>query len=168
MQTNLALADAIVGGTFAPSNLNAPTGCIGDAQIAAAAGIKASKLQHQYVQPYSQPGASNAAVERKVAHVVRGATGLVVDFNVGARVAAIGGATATIDLQANGVSLLTTPVSLTSATAAYALLAGSLAAGAASLTAGMVIEVVVSAATVGGGTLAQGLFAEVNIREDAQ
>jgi hypothetical protein len=168
MQLSLTLNDSIYGGVLAPSSFAPPAGSIPNVAIPAAAGISASKLQHQYEKEYAQPGATAAFVERKVVHVVRGANASITDFQVGAVVAALGAATATVDLQSNGVSLLTAPVSLTSATAAYGLVAGALAAGAGTLVAGNVIEIVVSAATVGGGTLAKGLFGQANIREDAQ
>ena len=160
--------DLLVSGNITSKTMNIPAGAVNDAAVAAAAGVQASKLQHQHECEYSQPGAQNAAVERKVVHIVRGATGLVGDFQVGARVAATGNATATIDLQSNGVSLLTGQITLDSTTAAYVLKAGSLAAGALTLAAGNVIEVVISAVNAGSGALAQGLFAEANIREDAQ
>lgn len=169
-QTQLP-TDLYVGGSLSCKTFAPPAGCIGDSAVEASPGaglaIQASKLQQQYTKTYSQPGASNAAVERKVVHVVEGATATIQSFQVGARVAAIGAATATIDLQVNGTSILTATISLTSATAAYALVTPA-GYTSTSLTQGNVVEVVVSAATAGGGTLAQGLFAQVEIREDPQ
>lgn len=158
--------DYLVTGALVANSVNSRTGSITDAMIAALAGLQASKLQHQYEPEYAQTFASNATVERKVVHVVRGASATLVEFQVGASTAAIGAATATIDLLKNGSTMLTAAVSLTSATAAFALLAGTLASTA--LVAGDVLEVNVSAAVAGGGTLAKGLFAEFTIREDAQ
>lgn len=139
---------------------------ITDAMVVAAAGVQASKLQHQYTHAYSQPAANSAAVERKVTHVVRGATATILDFKVGATTAALTGATATFDLWKNGVSVLTGTITLDQNTAAYALKAGTFAS--TSSVAGDVWEIVVSAVAAGGGTLAKGLFAYLTLREDAQ
>jgi len=165
MAQDIVNNDLLVTGTVSAKALTLTNASITDANVVAAAGVQASKLQHQFTQCYAQPGANNATVERKVIHVVRGATGTVLEFKVGARVAAIGAATATLDLYKNGTTMLTGTISLTSATAAYILLAGTLASS--SLAVGDVLEAVVTAATAGGGTLAIGLFAYLTLREDA-
>jgi len=159
--------DIIVPGQVIAAQNIPSAGSITDNMVAGSAAIAASKQEHQHQHSYAQPGASNAAVERKVIHVVRGATARVQEFKVGATTAATSDATATIDLKKNNTSLLTGTISLTSATAAYGLLAGTLAAGALTLVAGDVLEVVVSAVNAGSGALAKGLFAELTIREDA-
>jgi len=165
MQQQLAITDAIVGGLFAPNQFTPPSNSIPGTAISGQ--LPNSVLQHQYEKEYSQPGASNAAVERKVVHVVHSANGgTVVDFNVGARVAAIGGATATWDLYKNGASILTGTITLDNGTAAYVLKAGTLSA--TTLAQNDVLEVVVPAVAAGGGTLAQGLFATVTVRENTQ
>jgi hypothetical protein len=168
MQQTLSNADSIVGGGLAPTSFAPPTGCITDAAVQAAAGIQASKLQHQHQHTKGQDGAAVAAVFRQQLHTVRGATASVTDFNVGAVVAALGNATATLDLQSGGVSILTGTITLDSTTAAYVLKAGALAAAASTLVAGNVIELVCTAVNAGTGTLAKGLFGEVNMREAAQ
>jgi hypothetical protein len=158
--------DLLVVGNISAKGLTLTTASITDAMVVAAAGLQASKLQHQYTQVYAQPGANNAGVERKVIHVVRGATATVLEFKVGARVAATGNATATIDCYRNGATILTGTITLDSTTAAYILKAGTLAAF--SPVAGDVFETVVTAVNPGTGTLAQGLFAYLTVREDAQ
>ena len=152
--------------TFAGA-MNLPVDSVGDVDVQAAANISASKLEHQYEPVYRQVSTASAAVDRQVLHIVKGATGSIFDFRVGAVTAAIGDATATIDLKKNGTTILTATISLGSTTAAYIL---KTPAGYTStaLVVGDVLEVHVTAATIGTGTLALGLFAQLIIREKAQ
>jgi hypothetical protein len=152
--------------TFA-GPLNLGSGTIGDPAVAAGANVAASKLEHQYEPVYRQESGTTAATGRQVLHVVKGATGTIMDFRVGAVTAAIGGATATFDLKKNGSTILTGTIGLDSSTAAFAL---KTPAGYTStaLVAGDVLEVHVTAVAAGGGTLAVGLFAQLVLREKAQ
>ncbi len=159
--------DLQVQGNLSASTMTLPAASVGDAQATTGSPITAAKLQHQYekiAQP--QDSTTNAAVSRKVIHVVKGATATIVSFDVGAVTAATVDATTTIDLKKNGSSILTGAVSLTASTAAFALLAGSLASS--SLVAGDVLEFHITAATVAAGALAKGVFGRLVIREDAQ
>lgn len=151
-----------VTGGFVP-----PKASIGDVSIAAGSSgayVQAAKLQQQFQKEYCQPSAQTAAVETKVIHVTRGATAVIQDIVFGAVVANIGAATVVLDLLKNGASILTAQITLTSATAAYALVSGVLAS--TSSVAGDVFEVKVVSATAGGGTIAKGVFARFTTRED--
>ena len=96
--------------------------------------------------------------------MVYGTTGTVVAFEVGSVTACTGDSTITVDLHKNGASILTGVITLDSANTAYIVEAGTLSS--ATLADGDVLEVVVNA-TVGTGTLGNGVFASCIIREDA-
>ena len=155
-------------GAISAKTINQPLGSISDAEIQAGAPgnyIEASKVSHKHIKTFAQDFTTTAVAERRVVHVVHGATATVEQFQCGAAVAAIGGATATIDLKKNGTTILTGTISLTSATAAFASL---FAAGFTStaLVAGDVLEIAITAVASGGGTLALGVFAQVTLYED--
>ena len=167
MAYSLVDGDLRVSGTFSAGTLIVPNNTVVNASIQASAGIDASKLEHQH-QPtiWLSDYATNAAVTRRVVHVVRGATAVIWDFKVGAAIAATVDATATIDLKKNGTSILSSSISLTATTAAFALKGGSFSSTA--LVQNDVLEIDVSAVSAGAGALAKGLFATLEIREAAQ
>ncbi len=171
MQITMGAQDSILGGSVAPLQLGIPSGAVSDTNVAAAAAIQTTKLLHQYLKHYSQ-AAVNVAAERKVVHVVRGTGGeQLAEALVGAVTAPIGAATFVIDIQANGVSLLSAgPVTIGTSQIAsnYATYSLTLAAGAASIAQGQAVEVVISSPTAGGGTLAQEVFAQLKFRGPAQ
>lgn len=144
-----------------------PAGSWTNTQINASAAIDATKLKHQYAPVFSQVHGSAATSERRVIHVARSA-GEVTAAEAGHVVAGAGGATVTVDVRKNGTSILTgaTPISLTVAGAAYSKTTGSLNSSLTAYVAGDVFEIVL-VATAGGGTLPQGVFADVVFREGA-
>ena len=152
------------GGLQVSGVLALPTLCVGDAQINPSNPVTALKMEHRFMPRVSQPFGTAAIVERKAVHRAR-AAGAVTAFWVGSTAANVGAATVTIDLLKNGVTVLVSPVVLTSANAAFVAVAASLAAGAA-YAAGDVIEVSITVAA-GGGTLAQGVFGEPVLTEGA-
>lgn len=156
--------DLYVRGGLVPQAFTPPANCIGDSAIPAGAGIQQTKLEHQHRGSYRQPNAA-AAAETKVVAVVYGATGTLLAFKAGAIGPAVGADTCSVDLKKNGASVLTAPVSLTSAQAAYALVAGAIATVA--LVAGDVLTVVVTPNHTS-GTLPTGVFATPTWKEDAQ
>lgn len=158
-------SDLYVNGHIASKTMTPPAGSVTNNSVIAAAGIEATKLEHQFEPVYSQEAATVAAADNKVMHVVRGATGDVIQFAAGSVVVAVGDSTATIDLQKNGVSILTAAIVLDNANAVRTLEA---AAGysATTLAAGDVLSVVVTV-TPGTGTLPKGLFVRLTVREDA-
>lgn len=150
--------DVTFGGT-----VNLPSVCVGNAQVKTLAGIAATKLEHQHRVPYAQESDTTAADESRVVHVVKGVTGSLQAFSAGCVVANIGDSTITVDLHKNGVTVLTAPISLSSADAAYEVVAGVLAS--AGVVVGDVLEVVIDA-TIGTGTLGTGLFTSLDLHED--
>ncbi len=138
---------------------------ITDAMISPVAAIDADKQEHYYEKQYSQLATANAATDRQVLHVVRGSSGSVVELAIGARTAGTGTSTVTVDLKKNGTTILTGSASLTSATAAFALLLASIAT--ATLATGDVLELHITAVSAGSGALPIGLFAQLRVREFA-
>lgn len=165
MPTNVFPSDVLIQGTLTPTTINLPASSVTNTAVAAAAGISASKLQHAHRAVLAQGSASNAAAQTQVLHVVVGATGTVQAVKAGAVVPAVGAATATVDIKKNGTTILSAPISLSSAQTARQLVSGTITVPAVAV--GDVLEIVITA-TAGGGTLAQGLFAAVDIFEDAQ
>lgn len=138
-----------------------PDGSFGDSQMSASSPLLATKVKHQYVKVAAQVHGSAAAAERRVVHVAR-SSGEVTAFEAGIVVAAVGDSTVSVDLRKNGTTILSAPVSISSAQAAYAEVAGTISGG--SYSAGDVFEVVITV-TAGTGTLPQGLYADAVFRE---
>jgi hypothetical protein len=143
-----------------------PAESYGNREIDPGDPIAATKLDHQYTPPFSQVHGVAAADERRVVHVAR-AAGEVTAFWAGITQAAVGDSTVTVDLKKNGTSVLTSVITITSAKVAYEETNGAVVTtGAEEYAAGDVFEVVVDA-TVGTGTLPQGLYAQPVFREAA-
>jgi hypothetical protein len=139
-----------------------PANCITNTNIPAAAGVEASKLQHQYEPCYSQSG--NAAAATVVLHIVKGATATVQAVRAVSVAAATGDSTATIDVKKNGTTIISAPIVLDSGNTAYVLEAGTL-----TVPAGVAGDVYTAVITIsaGSGTLPTGLSVQLVIREDA-
>lgn len=150
-------------GNISGQTITIPASSVSNGQVQALAGVDASKLQHQHQPVVGQAG--TAADQTTVVHVARGATGTVVGFAAGLVGPCTGDSTVTFDLKKNGVTVLSSPVSVDSGDAAYAIVSGTVTVPA--LAQDDVLTVVVDA-TVGTGTLGTGAFASVTIREDAQ
>jgi hypothetical protein len=158
--------DLIIQGVCAPATLNIPASTILDAAVNANAGIQASKLQHQYSHNKSDDFSTTTAVERSVVHTVYGATGTLLRFGVGVTTAAIGAATVTVDLKKNGITILTATITIDSTLAANAVRTGTFVS--TGLVAADVLELHITAAVAGGGTLPKGFFSQLILREDPQ
>lgn len=155
--------DVIITGTLVPAALNIPSATVLNASVQAAAGISASKLEHQHQKSYGQANAA-ASDETRVIHVVHGATGEILEFEAGSIAKAVGDSTVTVDLQVNGVSVLSAVITLDNANTNYVAEAGTISS--ADLADGDVLTIVIDA-TVGTGTLPTGVFCSVKLREDA-
>jgi len=140
-----------------------PPGAVTAANIAAAAGVEATKLEHQHREIYQQESDTTSVSEDRVVHVVKGTTGDLKTFRAGSVVANIGAATITVDLHKNGSTILSAPITLDNGDAAYALVAGVISSEP--VVADDVLEVVV-VATAGGGTVGKGVFASLDVFED--
>lgn len=146
-----------------PFTVRIPAGSLGDQEFASSDPLTAAKQQHQFPQRFSQAYGTAAVAARHVVHAARSA-GTLLEFRCGLAVANIGAATVTINLYKNGSTILSAPVVLDSSGVAYALTDGVFSS--ASYVANDVFEVVVTVAA-GGGTLGQGLVAQLMVREAA-
>ena len=163
MGLNVVDGDQTVRGTLRPTGFVCPAGVIGSAAINASSPIEAAKLDHQYQRVLAQAHGTAATAERRVIHLAK-AAGSVVQVRAGVTVAAVGDATVSVDVRKNGATILSGAVSLTSAVAAFGHLDGSVSA--APYVADDVFEVVITV-SAGTGTLPQGVFAELVVREAA-
>lgn len=154
------------GGSLYP-----PAGSVNDDHVSSDANkrIQATKLIHQSrpTVELAAPG-SNIAAVTKLHHIVRGATGTIVGFEVAITGAAGGDRTATVDLQKSTsggafATVLTAPITINSTTTIRTAVAATIAS--ASLVDGDILQIVVA---LGGssGTQPQGLVATTNLRED--
>jgi hypothetical protein len=155
--------DIFIGGTLQATYFVAPANSIGDAAIPLGAGIQAEKLEHLNPALFSQNG--SAAAETRVVFVAAAAC-TVEAFRAGSVTPAVGVAVATLDLRKNGVSVLTAPITLDSANAAYTPESGTLS-GAPTLAAGDVLTVVATS-TPGGGTAPTGMYAVARVHQLGQ
>lgn len=155
--------DLLVEGSLVASQLAVPMGAISDIQVAPAAGIQATKLEHQHRLMYAQQN-SAATAETRVVYVCYGASGSVVDFRAGCISVCTGNATITLDLLRNGSSILASPLVLNSSDTNRVAKQGVVSSS--TLAAGNVLELVVTV-SAGTGTLGTGLFAALTVHESA-
>jgi len=156
----------VIAGRVTPEALDVPDGSVDNDGVKSAAGIAASKLEHQHQPCYSQESDTTAADEDCVLHVVYGTTGKVTAFSAGCVVANIGDSQVSVDLHKNGSSMLTAAIVIDSGDAAYAVVDGTVDPAKEDVVVDDVLEVVVSAVP-GTGTLGKGVFAQAVIEEDA-
>lgn len=160
-------ASRLDGDLYVVGNINSrtrtyPAGSISNADIAAAAAIAATKQIQQHVKHVSQESGTAVPDEEFCIHVVYGATGTAVAFEAGAVVPSVGGATVSVELHKNGTTILSSAITLNSNQTAYETVTATI--GTTSLVDGDVLEVLIDG-TVGGGTLAKGVFASLVLRE---
>lgn len=163
MAVNVIDGDLTVRGTLAPTALNAPAGCIGDTQASGSSPLGVTKTTHRHVRTLAQVHGSAASAERRAVHRAH-AAGTVAAVRVGVVVACIGDSTITVDVQKNGTTILSAPVVIDNANAAYAVEAGSVSVAA--YVADDVFEVLVTV-SAGTGTLGQGLTVDLILSEAA-
>lgn len=161
--------DVLSCGSFTP-----PAGCITDNAVQANAQVNASKLQQQATgvsansHQIAGPTTTVATVTQTLGMAL--AAGTLIDFSAWIEVAAVGGATVTVDLQASVgggayATVLTATLSISSGTAIRTAVSGTFST--ASYAAGTIFRAVV-VATAGGGTLPQGLTLRLTGRENSQ
>lgn len=147
-----------VGGSFA-----IPAGSVGNAAVQAGANIDPSKLgQDRSITMELTAHAVDAVAIRKVLHRVKGATGTLISFKVGATVAATSTGEAVIDLKKNGTTILTGTLTLTASQAAFTgILSGTFSS--AGVVVGDVLEASIESVT--GSTLPKGVFVTLHFTE---
>ena len=147
--------------TFKNVNLN--TDSVENKHVTDDAAIEPGKLRHQHRAMYAQESATAAAAESRTVHVVKGAAGEVKTIKFGCVTPCTVDAEITIDLEKDGVSILTGVITLDNSQAAFELVSGTIDTEA--VVAGDVLEIVVAVAA-GGGALGEGVFGYVDVHED--
>ena len=71
-----------LGGITVKDPFSIPSGSVGDSHIAAAAGLSASKLQHQHVLTYKQDDGSDIVAAIAPIYIVRGLTATIIEVEV--------------------------------------------------------------------------------------
>lgn len=155
--------DIYVQGNLRADSFSFPSLSIRNADAAADAAFATTKLMHRHHVMYQQESAATAADASHIIYVAQ-ASGTITQFRAGAKVAHIGAAVCTFDLKKNGTTVLSAVIETDSGDVAYAVVPGTISS--TTYTADDVFEIVVDA-TVGGGTLATGVFAQVVFDESA-
>lgn len=163
MAESVLVGDYFINGNLRAVSQTMASGSVSNSQVAAGAGIATSKMDHRHQPNFHQPNTA-ATSETKAVYRCYGATGSVVAFHAGSIAANGGGATVTVDLKKNGVSILSAVITLNNANTNRVAVAGALSSTA--LVQGDLLEVT-TVATVAGGTLATGVFAFVTVDETA-
>ena len=155
-----------VSGNLSCEGFSPPNACIYDDQVGTPSGtrspIGAEKVEHQLFARLAQVHGSAATAERRVIHCAH-AAGTIESVVAGLVVACIGDSTITVDVRKNGTTILTGTIGLDSTNVAYAEEAGTISAN--TYAAGDVLEAVVTV-SAGTGTLGQGLYVSVVLREN--
>jgi hypothetical protein len=154
--------DTHVAGTLTAQSLVPSSGSVTNTAVSATAAIVATKLQQQRVVTYSQESTTDATVERKVIHVVNGATGTVVSFKAGSVSVASGGGNAVIDLLKNGTTILSATITLDNVNTVYVVESAS-GFTSTSLVVGDVLEFKITSVA---STKPKGVFCQLVLTED--
>jgi hypothetical protein len=167
MAQDIIGGDLHVRGTLSAASFTPPASCITNAAVQAAAGIAATKLEHQFAVRYSTAAGSAVSTATVPVHIVKGATGEIVGVEVTCTTAPTSSDTVVVDLKKSTgggafATVLTGTVTLNSSSTARVVYAATISN--ANLVDGDILEVI---ATVT-GTTCQGLCVVVTLREDAQ
>lgn len=155
--------DVRVGGNLSCKTFTPPSSCIRNASIEALAGVSATKLEHRHQLTFAQANTA-ATDETRAVHVVHGTTGTITAFRAGSIAKAVGDATCTVDLLKNGVSALSSVITLDSGNTNRVAEDGTISTP--SLAEGDLLEIVIDG-TIGTGTLPTGVYASLVVTEDA-
>lgn len=153
--------DVFVNGQVSCTGFAPPASSITNAAVEAAAGIVATKLEHQDHSVYAQANGTNNTAKRQVVKIVYGTTGDIIAVKARNTTAASGSDKTTVDVYKNGTTVLSAPIDLDTA-AGTAVQAGTLSVS--TLASGDVLEVVTA---LSGSNVGQGVAVDVITREDA-
>lgn len=158
-------SDLYVQGTLKADTMVVPADSVGDAAFNVNSPLTAAKQQHQHVVTHSQAHGTAAVAQRKPIHIAFG-DGAVYAVWVAAVVACTSTATITFTLLKNGVNILSSTLQLTSATAAFVKVTGTIGAGGTYVD-GDVFESQIAVAA-GAGVIGQAPTMTVVFRENAE
>jgi hypothetical protein len=169
MSTSTLVGNLNVTGHLRPGSITIPVESIGNSEIDGGRPIDADKQIHQYNVCVGDPRATSIATTTgRFLYMARG-SGDITEFSAGVIVAGVtwaGGGQAVVDLLKNGVSAVSSTITIDGSTAA--LEAGEQGAGFSSTayTDGDVFEVVITV-TAGTGTVPKGFYCALVVRENA-
>ena len=160
-----------VAGAFSCTSMQIPAGTVQASDVAAAAGIEATKLEHQHAIHYWQADGTAIAAAIVPVHTVRGTTATIIGIDVVCVDAPSGGDLAfSVDLLVADV-VAPTPATVLSAPVAYSetqtdceVESGTIASATLADGDTLLVQVAVTGST---GTQGQGLIVTVTVREDA-
>lgn len=156
--------DMHVRGHLTADTMSVPGGAVGNEQWDPGNPLSAINQDHQYMPVYAQKHGVAVADERMPLHVANG-DGTLVAVYVGVVVKPVGDSEVTVDILKNGTTVLTIVFTVDNTITNFIREAASIDDD--DVEAGDVFEVVVDA-TVGTGTLPQGLFVQAIFRESAE
>ena len=165
--------DVHVAGAISCQTMQIPAGTVENTDVAAAAGIAATKLQHQHSIHYVQDDGSDVVAATVPIYMCRGATATVVDVKVSVIDAPSGGGTEAIEVDIQKCNKGTpTPATIMDSEITYTasqtdceVVDGTISS--ASLVAEDQLLAIVAVSGTGGAQ-GQGLLVHLTIREDAE
>lgn len=161
---NTIQGDLYVSGNAKFGSVTFPINAVGNNEVKSGDPITYDKLQHQRVALYTQTHGTAVATKREVIYVSY-APGTLLQILAGLVVACTGDSTIGVDLYKNGSTILSTTITLDAGNTAFNVELGAFSS--TSYNENDVFEVVVTA-TVGTGTLGQGLFVQLTTKESAE
>lgn len=156
--------DVVVQGRLSVGLLTLPNSSITNEKVAADAGITASKLQHQNVVAVHQAG-NVPSVNQSGMLYMGYAQGSILSMRAGALSNFTGNAAVTIDIRKNGVTVLSSNMTIDIGTDAFDYTVGTLSVTAYNPGDVFTFHITVNA---GNGTLGNGTFIQMITRENAQ
>lgn len=156
MATTVIESDVLIRGALVAESFTTPAQSVNSDAIKTGANLDADKLESRIYSSHSQPN-SAATTETRPLFVARKA-GTVKEVAAGSIAKAVGAATVTLDIKKNGMTILSSVITLDSANTNRIVEVGTLSD--APFAAGDWFEVVI-VATAGGGTLPTGVFVQM-------
>jgi hypothetical protein len=160
MAQSVIQGDVLVTGNLSASSFNAPSNSVSNSSVIAGAQIDYSKLVHEVSIPLCTVEGTAVVTSSYPVFIARTATTLVA-FNVAIVTPPTTSDTITVDLRnhygGGNTSLLSSVVTLNSATTTYTMVTGTLAS--TSILAGSVLEIVITAT----GTSGKGLITNTTL-----
>ncbi len=154
----LGIFDSLIVNTY----ISFPDGFLTNAMVQASAGLSASKLEGRLKGVCAQAG--TATTETKVIGIIRGTSGTSIAVEATNATACSGSSTVTVDIQKNGVSILSAVITLNSSTSTTVPVAGTVSDTA--LVDGDIITAVITANQSGTDALATGVAVQLDYNED--
>lgn len=165
-------SDLFINGTLIPKAITLPTNSVSDANIPTAAGIQANKItRHESINIQAAASGSAVVASTTLAHIVKGATGTIIGFQVATTTVATGGdRTVNVDLQKSTgggafATVLTAPALLNSSSTVRTAVAATISSNG--LVTGDILEIIVTVAGAAGAQAA-GLIVTLTIEETYQ